>query len=136
MAGLKIEFDQTGFNEFYKLRNLFPEFNASALGFVGHEGKLRLKKLMMQSDLNFESLERDKLGRPIVSYSIQRGGKSVKIGSYPMHLFDKGRILRSGRREPGRKIVTGKLKSLMSSDLQAIVNKFDKTILQKEVNKI
>lgn len=136
MASLKFEVDTSGMTEFHKLRNMFPELNASTLGYVGNEGKKRLKKLMLRSDLDFKSLEKDSKGRPIVSYSIGRGAKFVKIGSYPMHLFDNGRMLRSGRKETGRKIVTGKLKSIMQSDIQSIVNKFDKTILQKEMDRI
>jgi len=136
MAFLKMEVDDKGFKELAKLRNLFPELRASTLGYVGHEGKLRLKKLMISSGLNFKTLNNDSAGRPLVSYSIGRNAAFVKISSYPLNLFENGRMLRSGRKEPGRKIISRKLKSLMESDMQGILNKFDKTILQKDLDKI
>jgi hypothetical protein len=141
MAFLKVEYEASKdfaylHSKISKLAELFPEFKASIMGYVGHEAKLRLKKLMISSDLNFKTLEQDIAMREIVSYNIGKYANFVKISSYPLNLFEKGRMLRSGRKEPGRKIITGKLKSLMESDMQSILNKFDKKILQKEIDKV
>lgn len=49
---------------------------------------------------------KDVLGRSLVSYKVynKTGGLRVEIGSYPSHLFERGRRLRDGRRQPGIKV--------------------------------
>ena len=81
-----------------------------------------------------EEAPQDDLGRFLVSsYASQKG---LELASYPMNLFEKGRGLRSGGRQPGMYVITRKLKSVVSSNLTVWINKFEQKTLQKEFDKV
>jgi hypothetical protein len=122
------------------LRDQFPAFRASALGYVGSKAKEKLRKSFLSGqELTLQSSAADPLdkrNRRLVSYSVGRNATHVKVSSYPVNLFERGRTLRSGAKEPGRKIITGKLKAAVMADLQNMLNQFDNKILQKEFDKL
>jgi hypothetical protein len=120
-----------------KLVEIFPQVRAQMLGYVGKEGKTNLKtKLLSGQSLNLRKYPEDKRGRRTVGYSINRRADMVSISSYPVNLFERGRRLRGGKKEPARNIIRGRLKGIMQSDLQRILNEFDNKFLDKEMKKI
>lgn len=137
MARLIFEYDNRQFDFMRKLVEMFPQIRAQMLGYVGKEGKDNLKtKLLSGQSLNLRAYPDDKRGRRTVGYSINRRADQVSISSYPVNLFERGRILRGGKKEPARNIIRGRLKGIMQSDLQRILNEFDNKFLDKEMKKI
>ena len=139
MASLK--FDYSG-GEFSKsmntLASLFPEIRSRFLGYIGTSGRNILKlQYLSGQELNIEN-DTDEKGRPLVNYSFfGRGDKmGVKISSYPVNLFERGRKLRSGKKEPGKKIITVKLKQNMSSQLSSIANRASRSIIENEMKRL
>lgn len=138
MAGIKLEYDDGQLQRFFmQMRNFFPEVSAQLLGYIGSKAKPMLKSHFLSGqEITLRAYPKDVLGHPTISYSIARGAKHVKISSYVLNLFEKGRVLRSGRKERGRYIMTRKFKQYMNANLPAITNEFDNKILQKKVEKI
>ena len=137
MARLIFEYNDRQFDFMRKLVEMFPQVRAQLLGYVGSEGKRNLKtKLLSGQSLNLRAYPEDKRGRRTVGYSINRRADMVSISSYPVNLFERGRRLRSGKKEPARNIIRGRLKGIMQSDLQRILNEFDSKFLEKEMKKI
>ncbi len=137
MARLIFEYDNRQFDFMRKLVEIFPQVRAQLLGYVGNEGKTNLKtKLLSGQSLNLRKYPEDKRGRRTVGYSINRRADMVSISSYPVNLFERGRRLRGGKKEPARNIIRGRLKGIMQSDLQRILNEFDNKFLDKEMKKI
>jgi hypothetical protein len=137
MARLIFEYNDRQFDFMRKLVEIFPQVRAQMLGYVGKEGKTNLKtKLLSGQSLNLRKYPEDKRGRRTVGYSINRRADMVSISSYPVNLFERGRRLRGGKKEPARNIIRGRLKGIMQSDLQRILNEFDNKFLDKEMKKI
>ena len=137
MARLIFEYDNRQFDFMRKLVEIFPQVRAQLLGYVGNEGKRNLKtKLLSGQSLNLKAYPEDKRGKRTVGYSINRRADVVSISSYPVNLFERGRRLRGGKKEPARNIIRGRLKGIMQSDLQRILNEFDSKFLDKEMKKI
>ena len=136
-ASFSIEYDHRQWEFINELAEKFPEFRAVAMGYVGRAGRQMLKKNYLSGqEIDLSVFPRDKAGRRTVSYSIGRHARSVRISSYPMNLFERGRRLRDGSKQPGKFVVTGKLKQAMTSGLQSILNEYDSKYLQKELNKL
>lgn len=134
MAGIKVEIDETAFIMLRKLREQFPKLRAQILGYVGHEGKKRLKKQFLSGqEIDLSAYPEDRAMRRTVGYALGRGAEYVRISSYPMNLFERGRRLRSGSRESGKYVVTRKFKSVIMADLQGIVSEFDVKFLKREL---
>jgi len=96
---------------------------------IGKRARLLLKeRLLSGQEINLVAHPRDKKGRYTITSSGVRGG-GVVIRSYPVNLFERGRLLRSGRKEPGKYIITRKLKSLVDAKLQGWVSGFDRRVL-------
>jgi hypothetical protein len=137
MARLIFEYNDRQFDFMRKLVEIFPQVRAQMLGYVGKEGKTNLKtKLLSGQSLNLRKYPEDKRGRRTVGYSINRRADMVSISSYPVNLFERGRRLRGGKKEPARNIIRGRLKGIMQSDLQRILDEFDNKFLDKEMKKI
>lgn len=138
MADIKVEYDDKDFQKFLSsMRNFFPEISAQLLGFIGSRAKSILRfKFLSGQELNLKAYPKDRLGHPTISYSIGRKAKYVKISSYPLNLFEKGRKLRSGEKETGKHIMKRKFKQYMMSQIPKLTNEFDNTILKRKVEKI
>lgn len=138
MVGLIVNYNDKAFQQFFtKMKDIFPEIAAQALGYIGSKGKVMLKTHFLSGqELNLKAYPKDVLGHPTISYSIGKNAKYVKISSYPINLFERGRMLRSGRKERGRRIVTRKFKQYMASNLDRLANEFDSKYLQKKIDKI
>ena len=137
MAGLSLEYNAKEWQVFKGLMQAFPRFNIRALAWVGENAKINLKKqLLSGQELNLKGdrNQRASDGKRLMTRRIVNNGKAVVIKSFPTNLFEHGRGLRSGATEPGKKILTVKLKAIMQADMQRILNAFDKNVLQKEVD--
>ena len=137
MARLEFEYNKADFLAFRELANQFPQLRARLMGYVGKSGKDRLYNNFLKGQaIDLRVYPEDSKGRRTVNYSVGRNANAVSISSYPMNLFERGRMLRSGRKEPGKKVIKGSFKQMMNSQLQGILQDFDRTILQQELNKV
>lgn len=135
MARLELE-AKGDFHSIRKLAEFFPELRAMTLGFVGKTGVKRLRRrFLLGQEITLRKYPFDAIGRRTIKYSVGKGAAHVRIGSYPLNLFESGRRLRSGRKEPGKRIIKGKFKKMMEADLQGILNTFDNLFLKRELKK-
>ena len=137
MALLRIEYNKHEFLFMNRLRDMFPELQAQTLGFVGAESKKILKEKFLSGsgqDINLIKDKKDKKGRRTISYSIGKNAKSVTIASYVLNLFERGRGLRGGGREAGKKVYP-RLKNQIEGQMNKILNEFDGKYLQRKINK-
>ncbi len=136
MAGLSLDVS-TNVRELNSLIRQFPSLSAGVFSYIGKQGRLTLKgRLLSGQELNLKKFPVDKAGRHTISSHVIRGVKGVVWTSYPLNLFEKGRILRSGRKEPGRKILTGKLKTLVASELQKWGDDAKQKIFDPEIKRV
>lgn len=124
---------QFNVKELQDLVRAFPSLGADFLESVGQKSKTYLKEqLLSGQELNLRAYPTDKAGRPTISVvKDPRRGKvkrSVKIFSYPVNLFEKGRGLPGGGREPGRYIITRKLKQAVSQRLGSYIAEFEQNV--------
>jgi len=141
MAGImKVEYDDIEMRQLVKnMRVIFPKLQYNTMAYIGQSAKRILKKkLLMGQELNLKGgiNATDVLGRRMITKYVARNKQSVKISSYPVNLFENGRTLRDGKKEPGKKIITKKLKGLLNPAMQTIIKRVDKKIFQDEFDKI
>ena len=138
MAGLSLEYDDRELKKFFmQMRGFFPEVSAQLMGYIGSKGKPLLKtQFLSGQEINLKAYPKDVLGHPTISYSIGKKAKYVRFSSYVLNLFERGRTLRSGRKEKGHYVMTRKFKTFMLSNLDRFGNEFDSKILQPRVNKL
>lgn len=135
MAALipKVEFH---LDDLRTLAKLFPDIGAGALYHVGLESKILLKKKYLSGqELNLKDM-RDRKNRRTISYSLNKRKTAMNLHSYPLNLFERGRTLRNGKREPGKYIMTKKLKSDVSGSLQKWVSIYERTKMQADINRV
>jgi hypothetical protein len=138
MAGINLEYDDKELQQFFiKMRNFFPEVSAQLLGYIGSKGKPALKSQFLSGqEINLKAYPKDVKGHPTINYSIGKKAKYVRFTSYVLNLFERGRRLRSGRKERGHYVMTRKFKTYMLSNLDRFATEFDGKILQQKVNKL
>ena len=109
------------------LTTAFTEKAAKLLAIVGVIGaKVLYDQFLSGQELTFKG-RRDKRGVFKATGDIMgRPLRGVQFKSYPLNLFERGRILRSGRREPGKKILTGKFRGVAQAQLQSWVERAKK----------
>ena len=78
---------------------------------------------------NFESMI------TIRSQDNTRSLTNINPEKVPVNLFERGRGLRSGAREPGKYIITRKLKQAVSSGMAGYVSEFERRFLNPEIKK-
>jgi len=128
------------FPDFFVMAKAFPKLSARLLGYIGKSLSLELykKHLKGQEGITLYPRSHDTEGFPLdsnsrrmSSYSIKKGAKVVTVSSYPLNFFEKGRRLRSGRREPGKGIlrsfrgqIPGKLSDLTARGAVRIIREW------------
>lgn len=135
MAILKgsVEFN---FKEFRELAQQFPSFGGRLLAFVGSRGRTILKeKHLSGQEIDLRKFPKDSMGRYTITSDVNRRRTAVKIYSYPVNLFEKGRILRNGRKEPAKRIIGTKLKQDVASRIASWTTEFENEIMQPEIKK-
>ena len=135
MAG--ITFDMSGnFKQFHVLVKSFPGLALAFLSSVGKQGRLLLKgSFLSGQEIDLTKYPRDKKGKYTVSSGVI-SRKKVSIYSYPVNLFERGRTLRSGRKEPGKRIIRGKFKVVMNAKVQGFANRAYGRILARHMEKV
>ncbi len=129
-----------GLPDFSAMIRTCPELSARVLAYLGKEAALELAAMMGRGEKgitfrNMDGSRKSRGGKRMISYSVGRGAKWVKISSFPLNLFEGGRTLRSGRREGARNIIRGSLRSAMSGRLQGSVEAAASTIMDDWYNK-
>lgn len=116
--------------------NQFPQKQVASLSMIAKRGRGILRKdLLSGQALKLKSSERDVRGRYLISGKV--GAKfSINFASYPLNLYERGRTLRSGRKEPGRHILLREFKNLLSARLQSLANEAYTRTIQKAVDKL
>ena len=138
MAGLEwaVNID---IRELLELHKQFPNLGARMFAFIGKQGRLTLKRELLSGQaLNLKGGDApvDRIGRHMISHSVTKGAKGVSWGAYPLNLFEFGRRLRSGRKEPGQRILTGKFKALALANLDRWVREGEQKIINGTLEKI
>lgn len=134
--GLRFEYDPSEFEIFGKFRDMFWTVRKQLLVHIGYKGKRLLKESYLSGQyLDLKKYPRDVIGRRTVKYQARPLRSYVTVASYPLNLFEKGRMLRSGRKEPGKRVMR-KFKSSMNSKMQGIVNEYDTRQLQKLIRHV
>jgi len=90
---------------FRALLKSFPELSARILGYVGKQAAMQLFEEHLQGqDIEYHNVRRSlgsktpisKSGRRLVTYSIGRGLKWVAVSSFPLNLYEQGKMKRRG----------------------------------------
>jgi hypothetical protein len=114
----------------------FPSFGGRLLAFFGSKARTLLKEEYLSGqEINLNKFPRDAMGRYTITSDVNRARTSVKIYSYPVNLFEKGRRLRNGRKEPPKRIIGTKLKQAVASRSSTYVSDFENRILNPEIKK-
>lgn len=120
-----------------ELGQLFPEFNGRLLSLIGARSRKMLKMdYLSGQDINLTAFPVDKKGKYTITSDVNRNRTFVKIYSYPMNLFERGRILRDGSKEPGKYTITRKLKMAVMSNIGSYVVEFENEIVKPELKRI
>lgn len=89
--------------------NMFPELRGKVLTRLGHATKRRLRRKYTNETSAYAVDYRRKVyasdGTALANYSVRdlnRFKTRVRVTSFPLNLFDQGRLLRSGKREPAK----------------------------------
>lgn len=118
------------------LARQFPSIGGGLLAKFGKRGRVALKEEFLSGqELTLRMAPRDKLGRYTISSDVNKNRTAVKIYSYPVNLFEKGRILRSGKKEAPKRIIGTKLKQVIASRAGQYVSEYENEILNPELRK-
>jgi len=135
MAILKVETD-FNFKPLKRLLVLFPDLSGRLLALIGKRSRTLLReKYLSGQELTLKAGDRDKSGKYMISSDVNKSRTQTKIYAYPVNLFERGRLLRSGRKEAGKFIITKKLKQDVMMRVGGYAREFEKKILQGELKK-
>lgn len=136
MAVLKaeVEFD---FSPIQELVRLFPELGGRYLSLVGKRSRVLLKEqLLSGQEITLNAYPTDSKGKNTITSDVNKKRTQVKIYSYPANLFERGRMLNSGKKERGKYIITKKLKGLVEPRIPNYIAEFESRILNPEIHNI
>jgi hypothetical protein len=122
------------------LAKQFPAIGARILGYLGKEAAVALAGMMESgvAGITFRSMDGNRKsygGRRMITYSIGKGLKWVRVSSFPLNFFEGGRLLRSGVREAPRKILRGELRSAMGGEMSGLLGKASRLIVDDWFNR-
>lgn len=136
MAGLTFEAD-FNFKPIQDLINIFPELNGRFLALVGKRGRQILKEEYFSGQaIDLRAFPKDSRGRNTITSDVNKKRTVTKIYSYPNNLFERGRRLRSGRKEKGNYVVTRKLKSAITGRMASYTREFETRVIEPEAKRI
>ncbi|MDR1390666.1 MAG: hypothetical protein LBJ31_11915 [Treponema sp.] len=136
-----IQMVQTGnFPDFETLARQFPGLGARVLGYLGKQAAIELAGMMEAGTdgVQFRQMSgnrKSRGGRRMVTYSVGKGAKYARVSSFPLNLFEGGRKLRSGGKEPARNIIRGKLKGSFSARMEGLIGEAENLIVDDWFNK-
>lgn len=121
----------TDFATFNQMVNNFPDIRVRMLSGVARRGRDVLRNDFLSGQaLNLKKDLTDKIGRYLVNGRVGRRS-TVGWSSYPANLFERGRTLRDGRREPGRHIIMKQFKGKMEGRIQGFADAEAQKTLEK-----
>jgi hypothetical protein len=136
MAVLRADID-FNFRPLRELGLLFPEFNGRLLSLIGSRARKMLKMNWLSGqDINLSAYPKDRRGNYTIVSDVNRKRNVVKIYSYTMNLFERGRMLRDGSKEAGKYTITKKLKMAVMSNTGSYITEFENEILKPEIRRI
>jgi hypothetical protein len=109
----------------------FPEMRSRYLGFTADKLKDLMKSQFLSGQEIMLKTSRDSLGRSMVNYRIANRGEKARLTSIPMNLFERGRMLRSGKKERGKWVVTRKVPKAAQPYVANRAREFEKVVLQE-----
>jgi hypothetical protein len=101
------------------------------LGFTADKLKDLMKSQFLSGQEIMLKTSRDPLGRSMVNYRIANRGEKARLTSIPMNLFERGRMLRSGKKERGKWVVTRKVPKAAQPYVTNWAREFEKVLLQE-----
>ena len=124
------------FKGILKFASAFPNLSGRFLALVGKRARTTLKeKYLSGQEITLRAFPTDSRGRRTIVSDVNKRRTQVKIYSYPVNLFEKGRRLRSGSKEPGKFIITKKLKQDVMSGFAGYVNEWESKVLEDQLRK-
>jgi hypothetical protein len=116
-----------------------PKLAARILAYLGKEAAVELAAMMESGTegITFRSMcgnRKSFCGRRMITYTVGKGAKWVKVSSFPLNLFEGGRRLRSGAREPARNILRKKLRSNISGRMAELIGEAENLIVDDWFN--
>jgi len=131
MAYIKYTFT-TDNKRLSQIAGVLPSVSGKFLAYVGGKARHLLKKLFLSGqEIDLRAYPKDKKGRYTITSNVSKDRKSTTIKSYPLNLFEEGRYLRNGEREPGKFVLQVKLKEAVMSNLPQYANDFEKEPLEE-----
>ena len=134
------EIEETGgLPDFFAMQRAQGQMSARILGYLGKEAAVELAGMMERGvkGITFHDMggnRKSRGGRRMITYSVGRSLKWVKISSFPLNLFEGGRGLRSGAREEARNILRENLKGVMSARMSSAIEGAKKLIVDDWFN--
>lgn len=127
MAGIKMDvsFKMGGLAT---LINSWSAYKVEFLHDIAKQGRLSLKGQLLSGQTIRVDKDRNKRGFYNIRSRVGRGGNSAYITAPPANLFERGRMLRSGVREPGKYIITRKLRALVDANMDRYVMQFERKL--------
>lgn len=123
-------------SKYKRFGNNIPRTFVRFLSKVAKSGRTILRnELLSGQRLNLKPDEKDDIGRYLVGGKVTKNF-SITFSSYPLNLFERGRALRNGRKEPGRYILTREFRALMNARMPGISEKALIYTISKETNKV
>lgn len=134
MAILKVD-AQLNFKQIQDLAKLYPEINGRFLSLVGSRSRTLLKLIALSKGVRLSDNKRGAKGQFIVTSDVNKKRNQVKIYSFPLMLFENGRLLRDGSTEAGRKMFP-ELKMQVMSKMGVYISEFENKMINPELRKI
>lgn len=117
-----------------QLAQQFPDLSGKWLGYVGKIARRKLKEdYLSGQEIQLDAYPKDSRGRHTIQTDVNRRRNEMKLYSYPVNLFERGRRLRSGKKEKGKYIITKKLKNDINAGLSSYIGTFERDILGTEL---
>jgi len=128
---------QTESSSFSDMVKNFSGLKVGYLSRIAEKGRLTLKGMLIGGNgmINLKQYPKSSGGKRTVSATVLSRSSMVKFSSFPVNLFENGRMLRSGKREAPKKIITGKFKSIAESRLQNWSDYAERVVLQEAMKK-
>lgn len=127
MAGIKMDvsFRMGGLAT---LLNSWGSLKVEFLHDVAKQGRLTLKRRLMSGQEIMLAKDTDKRGHFTIGSRVGKRGNSAYITSTTANLFERGRTLRNGSKEPGKYIITRKLKMLVDANMSKYTMDFERKL--------
>ena len=117
---------------FLKEFELFTDSKYDFLKSIGGKGRMLLWRNYLQGQyLSYHSLE-DKLGRRTVAYLVAKNRQSVAIKSYPLNIWERGYVSKTGKKVAGKGPLKALKKEIRGSKLSKWAEQYLEALFNRE----